>query len=190
MISHLSRLRTLDRLKSGSHDMKPRTDPAFNHRLLWREIADRPNDPDAAWAVLYAIVDQHVGRLKELLARNEAIEAAEDSDWAARAGLDCSPAFERHRRCQSARHRELLRTLETLRKTRNAECGMGKQEWRRADARWQMTDARWQMTNARWQMTNARWQMTNARWQMTNARWRRASSRRRVGAMKGRTASR
>ena len=32
----------------------PRTDPAFNHRLHWREIADRPSDPAAAWAVLYA----------------------------------------------------------------------------------------------------------------------------------------
>src|SRR5208337_2817534 len=66
----------------------PTTDPAYNHRLHWREIAPRPSDPAKAWKVLYAIVDQHVGRLKELLARNEAIEAAEDPDWADRAALD------------------------------------------------------------------------------------------------------
>jgi hypothetical protein len=105
-------------------EVKPRTDPAFNHRLVWREIAERPVDPDAAWAVLYGVVNQHVGRLQELLARNEASASAEDTDWAARAGLDGSPAFERHRRCQSARHRELLRTLEALRKMRNADFGM------------------------------------------------------------------
>jgi len=128
-------------------EVKPRTDPAFNHRLLWREIAPRPSDPAEAWAVLSAVVDQHVGRLKELLARNEASEAAEDPDWADRAALDCSPAFERHRRYQSARHRELLRTLEALRKMRNAECGMrnaecGMRKRRMANAKWQMANGK------------------------------------------------
>ncbi|MGZ3415778.1 MAG: hypothetical protein ACXVAT_18315, partial [Isosphaeraceae bacterium] len=53
-------------------------------------------------------------------------EAAERYD---RAALDCSPAFERHRRYLSARHRELLRTLETLRKMRKEEFGTGNREF-------------------------------------------------------------
>jgi hypothetical protein len=122
--------------------VKPRTDPAFNHRLLWREIAPRPSDPAEAWAVLYAVVDQHVGRLKELLARNEAIEAAEDPDWADRA----------HRRYQSAKTRELLRTLDTLRRMRNGEkadgkCQMADDECQLADDKCQMADDEWQMAN-------------------------------------------
>src|SRR5208282_5727266 len=71
-----------------------------------------------------------------------------------REALDCSPAFERHRRYQSARHRELLRTLEAYRKMRNAECGM------------RIT----RMTNGKWQMANAGWRMTQAGWRMIEGR--------------------
>ena len=119
-------------------EVKPRTDPAFNHRLAWCEIAPRPGNADEAWALLYGIVDQHVDRLKELLAANEAIEAEEDPDWADRAALDCSPAFERHRRCQSARTRELLRTLDTLRKMRKEEFGTENGKAGMADGKCQM----------------------------------------------------
>jgi hypothetical protein len=146
---------------------RPPSDPAFNHRLRWREIVARPSDAAEAWGVLTAIVEKHEGRLKELLARNEAIEAAEDPTWADRAALDCSPAFERHRRYQSAKTRELLRTLEALRRMRNAERGMGK--------------GRWQMANATWQMAEDIWRLTEGRWRMTTARW--------VAAMKGKAAS-
>ena len=106
-------------------ELKPRTDPAFNHRLLSREIAARPSDAAAAWAVLYGIVAQHVERLVELLAANEASEAEADPDWADRAAYDGSPAFERHRRYQSAKTREMHRTLETLRRMRNSDLGTG-----------------------------------------------------------------
>ncbi len=74
----------------------------------------------------------------------EAAEAAERYD---RAALDCSPAFERHRRCQSARHRELLGTLEAFRKMRNAERGMGKQKRLMANAECRMADDKGQMAN-------------------------------------------
>jgi len=124
---------------------RPLTDPAYNHRMHWHEIARRPSDPAEAWAVLYAIVNQHVGRLKELLTRNEAIEAVEDPDWADRAALDCSPAFERHRRYQSAKTRELLRTLDTLCKIRNAEFGMRNGE--KADGKCRMADDKCQMAD-------------------------------------------
>ena len=43
----------------------------------------------------------------------------------------------------------------------NAESGMGKQEWWRADARLQMANAKWQMTNGRRQMKDARWRRAN-----------------------------
>src|SRR5208337_109965 len=157
-------------------EVKPRTDPAFNHRLLWREIAARPSDPDAAWAVLYAVVSQHVGRLEELLARNEASEAAEDPDWAARAGLDCSPAFERHRRYQSAKTRELLRTLDTLRKMRNAEFGMRNGKAGMVEGGCRMADGKCQMADDECQMANEggcraaddKCQMADDEWQMAN----------------------
>ena len=75
------------------------------------------------------------------------MEGAADPYWADRAALDCSLAFERHRRYQSAKTRELLRTLDTLRKMRNSECGMGSSEWgmgkeerRNENGRWQMAD--------------------------------------------------
>ena len=58
-------------------------DPAYNHRLKWKEIAPRPKNVSEAWALLYAIVDEHVGRLEELLAQNEAIETLEDPTWRA-----------------------------------------------------------------------------------------------------------
>jgi len=181
----------------------PKTHPTLNHWLSWREITPRPSDPAEAWAVLYAVVDQHIGRLKELLARNEASEAAEDPDWADRAALDCSPAFERHRRYQSARHRELLRTLETLRKMRKEEFGTGNGEWGRRKGGWQMPDGGWrmpdgkcqmadddcQMANVRWRMANARWRMANARWRMTTARWRMANVRWRMANVRWRMAS-
>ncbi len=106
-------------------------DPASSERLVWREIADRPSNPDAAWASLVTVVEQHEGRLKGQLVVNEVLEAGGDPVWADRAALEGSPGFERLRRSQSARCRALIRTLAELRKLRmgevsmrNAECGM------------------------------------------------------------------
>src|SRR5208337_1393576 len=144
----------------------PDRDPAFRDELHFHEIAARPKDKDEAWAVLSAVVDRHVGRLKELLAHHQASAAAEDADWADRAALDCSTEFERHRRYQSAKTQELLRTLDTRRKLRNADFGMGNGE--KADGKCRMANGRWQMTNGRWQMTNARWRRANSRWRGAN----------------------
>ncbi|HMF38179.1 MAG TPA: hypothetical protein VKF17_16155 [Isosphaeraceae bacterium] len=131
---------------------RPPSDPAFNHRLRWHEIAPRPSAEAEAWGALTVIVDRHEGRLKELLARNEAIEAVEDPDWADRAALDCSLGFERHRRFQSAKTRELLRTLDMLQKMRNAECGTRNGEFRIRIGEWAGRNGRWQMPDGRWQM--------------------------------------
>ncbi len=105
-------------------------DPAYTHRLKWREIAPRPKDPEEAWEVLSTIFNEYITRLKELLAENEANEAMlkDDPTWMDRAAMDCSPAFERHRRYQSARTRELHKTLELLNKMRNAEWQMAEGE--------------------------------------------------------------
>src|SRR5271157_4826318 len=113
----------------------------------YREIAPPPRDETAALSLIRSVIERHVGRLKELLAEHEEIEAEDAAERYDRAALDCSPAFERHRRYQSARHRELLRTLETLRKMRNAEFGTGNGEGEKADGKWQMADGKWQMAD-------------------------------------------
>jgi|GEM_PF-561330 len=96
--------------------------------VSYREIAPPPSDETAALSLIRSVIERHVGRLEELLAEHEEIEAEEAAERYDRAALDCSPAFERHRRYQSARHRELMRTLETLRKMRKEEFGTGNGE--------------------------------------------------------------
>ncbi len=88
----------------------------------YREIAPPPSDETAALTLIRSVIERHVGRLQEVLAEHESIEAAEAAKRYDRAALDCSPEFERHRRYQSARHRELMQTLQELRRMRNAEC--------------------------------------------------------------------
>ena len=117
--------------------------------VTYRQIAPPPSDKNAALILICSVIERHVGRLEELLAEHEQIEAAEAAERYDRAALDCSPAFERHRRYQSARHRELMRTPETLRRMRNAERGMRKQKRRMTEGRWRMTESRWRMTHAR-----------------------------------------
>ncbi len=120
----------------------------------YREIAPAPSDKTAALILICSVTERHVGRLEELLAEHKEIEAAEAAERYDRAALDCSPAFERHRRYQSARHRELMRTLETLQKMRkeefgtgdgesgmrNSECGMGNGQGGMADDGCRMAD--------------------------------------------------
>ena len=124
--------------------------------MPYRQIAPPPSDKNAALILICSVIERHVGRLEELLAEHEQIEAAEAAERYDRAALDCSPAFERHRRYQSARHRELIRTLETLRRMRNSECGTGNGEAEKADGKCQVADDRWRMTEGRWRMTDAR----------------------------------
>ena len=115
--------------------------------VTYREIAPPPSDKNAALILICSVIERHVGRLEELLAEHEQIEAAEAAERYDRAALDCSPAFERHRRYQSARHRELLRTLETLRKMRKEEFGTGNGEGEKADGKCQVADDRGQMAD-------------------------------------------
>ena len=110
--------------------------------VSYREIAPPPSDKNAALILICSVIERHVGRLEELLAEHEQIEAAEAAERYDRAALDCSPAFERHRRYQSARHRELMRTLEAFRKLRIADFGMENGEGEKADGKCQMADER------------------------------------------------
>jgi len=127
----------------------------------YREIAPAPSDETAALILIGSVIERHVGRLEELLAEHEQIEADEADERYDRAALDCSPAFERHRRYQSARHRELMQTLETLRKMRKEEVGTGNEEAEKADDREQMADDREQMADDREQMADDRGRMAD-----------------------------
>ena len=84
----------------------------------------------------------------------EAEEAVERYD---RGAMDCSPEFERHRRHQSARHRELMQTLEAFRKMRKEEFGM-------ENGRSGMRNAEWGMGNEQKERrrTEGGWGMAHA----------------------------
>src|SRR5271166_1642905 len=62
--------------------------------------------------------EQQVERLRRLLAEHAQFAAEEAALLPDRAAFDPSPGFERHRRYRAALGRELLRTLDTLRKLR------------------------------------------------------------------------
>ena len=123
----------------------------------YREIAPPPSDETAALTLIRSVIERHVGRLNELLAEHEEIEADEADERYDRAALDCSPEFERHRRYQSARHRKLLRTLETLRKMRKEEFGTGNGEGEKADGKCQVADDRGQMADDECQVAHDEW---------------------------------
>ena len=143
-----------------------RTDPSFNHRQRWREIVARPGNAAEAREVLYAIIDDHVENLKELLASNEAMEAVADADWADRAALDFSPGSSGSGGTSRPRPRELQRTLETLRKMRKAEFGTGNGEAEKADGKCQMADDKWQMADDECQVAEGELQVAGGELKM------------------------
>ena len=79
-----------------------------------------------------SVIEQHVGRLNDLLAEHEEIEADERYD---RAALDCSPAFERHRRYQSARQRA---DVNAGNPSENAQGRIRNREWGTRNAEFRM----------------------------------------------------
>jgi hypothetical protein len=115
-------------------------DPVYQDMLTWSDLVDRPQDTNEAELWLKNVMDQHEGRLKELLAQHEAKTASAAAEQADRAALDCSKEFERHLRQQSARHRELLRTLDMLQKLRKAEFGIASGEEQNPKSRCELAD--------------------------------------------------
>ncbi len=148
----------------------PMTHPADSYWLTWREIAPRPANASAAWALLQAIVAKHVERLKTLLTERLDFESVVDPDWTDRAALDFSREFERHRRYQSAKTRELLRTVEAFCKvrkaagdlgTQNAECPMTDDECQKEDGRCLRANGGCQRTEDLCRMTDGECPMTD-----------------------------
>jgi hypothetical protein len=87
--------------------------------MAWRQIADGPADVQQAWELLRGIVSAYSSRLEMLVKEFTAIAELEEGELADRAVFDSSVALDRHRRYQASLGRELLRTVDTLRKLQN-----------------------------------------------------------------------
>ncbi|WP_165073850.1 hypothetical protein [Paludisphaera rhizosphaerae] len=99
-------------------DITAYDEPAFNSWRTWREIAPRPADPDAAIAMLREIVDGQVERLEVLAVELNEIEGENAVETAERASFAVDDTGERLHRFQTARARELIKTVETLARLR------------------------------------------------------------------------
>ncbi|MGC8639942.1 MAG: hypothetical protein ACP5XB_08720 [Isosphaeraceae bacterium] len=86
-----------------------------NALMSWREITDQPCDEDEAWSLFRRVVEEQIDRLMTLLAGHEEqaliepVEPAPDQER------------ERDRRRRESLGRELLRTVEALRKLRDVK---------------------------------------------------------------------
>jgi hypothetical protein len=100
-----------------------RRDPAYNGSMAWRQITDGPADVEQAWALLREVVSAYTSRLEMLIKDFTAIAELEEGELADRAVFDSSPALDRHRRYQASLGRELLRTVDALRKLQDDESG-------------------------------------------------------------------
>jgi hypothetical protein len=101
-------------------ELTPYEDPAFSAWRMWREIVPRPESQEAAVAVLRGVADREIERLEELLVDLEEIEGDDALERAEIASFSASDGAERLRRFQTARTRELLRTIDLLAKLRKA----------------------------------------------------------------------
>ena len=102
-------------------ELTPYEDPAFSAWRVWREIVPRPESPEAAVAFLLGIAQREIERLQELIVDLEEIEGDDALELAEQASFCASDAAERLRRFQTARTRELLRTIDLLAKLRKAD---------------------------------------------------------------------
>ena len=59
----------------------------------YREIAPPPSDETAALILIGSVIERHVGRLEELPAEHEQIEAAEAAERYDRAGAGLQPGI-------------------------------------------------------------------------------------------------
>jgi hypothetical protein len=96
-----------------------RRDPAHNGSMAWRQIAEAPADVQKAWELLHGIVSAYSSRLEVQIKEFTAIAELEEAKLADRAVFDSSAVLDRHRRYQASLGRELLRTVDTLRKLQN-----------------------------------------------------------------------
>ncbi len=102
-------------------ELTPYEDPAFSAWRVWREIVPRPKSPEAAVAFLLGIAQREIERLEDLIVDLDEIEGDDALELAEQASFCASDAGERLRRFQTARTRELLRTIDLLAKLKKAE---------------------------------------------------------------------
>ena len=114
----------------------------------YREIAPPPSDETAALTLIRSVIERHVGRLNDLLAEHEEIEADEaDGGTTARRSIAA-----RHSSGTGGTSRpgtgSCCKRSKPFEKCgrRNSERGMGKAKRRMANVRWRMTEGRWRMT--------------------------------------------
>src|SRR5450759_3108424 len=105
-------------------DMNTSSAPALGAMLPWRQLAKQPPDEKEAVRLIATIVHDHIDRLQARLGEHDERARVEASELADRAAFDAGSSFERLRRYQSARGRELLRTIDLLMKMQKAEFGV------------------------------------------------------------------
>jgi hypothetical protein len=106
---------------SACKECKPLFDPGFSDFMRWREIADRPADAAHAILFLTTFMDEQIERIEEMLAVHVEIAGDEAAVLADLASFEPSACFERLRRFQSSKTRELKQTLDALHLLRNGK---------------------------------------------------------------------
>ena len=101
----------------------------------YRIITAPPRDKNEAMVLICTVIAKNVGRLEKLLKEYQAIEAEEADERYDRAVLDCSRAFERHQRYQSA-HARVTGRAGRISEDEEGRRGRGNGRWQRADDRW------------------------------------------------------
>ena len=91
-------------------------DPACSASMAWRQIANGPAGVPQAWELLRGIVSDYASRLEMRIKEFTAIAELEEAELLDRAVFDSSPMLDRHRKYQASLGRELIRTVDTLRK--------------------------------------------------------------------------
>ena len=89
----------------------------------YREIALPPSDETTALNLIRSVIERHVGRLQELLAKHEEIEADEAAERYDRAALIAARSSSGTGGTSRPGPGGLLRTLDMLRKMRKEEVG-------------------------------------------------------------------
>jgi hypothetical protein len=110
----------------ASRGRQPERASGPRDHTFWRELGPRPADKAAAGELIRAVIDEQVERLERIVTELEQdadIEANDGPDLADLAAFDPGPGLERHRRHQASMCRELLRTVETLRRLRKEDRG-------------------------------------------------------------------
>jgi hypothetical protein len=115
-------------------EQTPYDDPAFSAWRAWRVIAPRPADKAAGVAHLLAVAAAEIGRLEVRIAELDAADGDDAVETAERASFSPGDDAERFRRFQSARSRELMRTLDTLNRLRKETAARDKKAAKPATA--------------------------------------------------------